>query len=124
MVDLSAYQGLAFVIWGNVGSTGNLTLSVNTSEDSVPDKCNTNVGTCDSTQGKCSGPSKVITVPATPGAPIVVSWADLTGGSPFAGVNPTQITGLNWSFDRVEWGTTVTPPYPVNVSIGEIRLVP
>lgn len=124
MVDLSAYQGLSFTIWGNAGPTGKLSFAVNTSGDSPPDKCNTNVGTCDATLGNCRGPSKEIAVPAAPGAPIVISWADLTGGSPVANIDPTQITGLNWSFDRVEWGTTVTPPYPINVSVGEIRLLP
>lgn len=123
-VNLSAYQGLSFTIWGDVGSTGNLTVSVNTSEDSVPNQCNTNVGTCDSTLGNCTSPSKVIAVPATPGAPIVVKWTDFTDGSPFAGVNPTQIVGINWSFERVEWAGTVTPPYPVNVTLGQIQLVP
>ncbi len=54
---------------------------------------------------------------------MVLLWTDLTGGSPFDVVDPTQIMGLHWFFDRVEWGSTITPPYPVDVWIGTVALV-
>jgi hypothetical protein len=124
MVDMSAYQGVSFAIWGDVGSTGTVTLHVNTSQHTEPSECQINVGTCEPDAGECRSPAAVVTVPATRGAPTVLFWSDFSGGTPVSGVDPSQIVGLHWSFDRVEWGDTVTPPYSVDVSIGEIALVP
>jgi len=124
MVDLTAYQGISVEVWGNVGETREVNMSVLTSRDSGPSQCMTNVGTCDPGAGTCRSPSKSITVPVTPGEPVTVLWSDLTGGWPSDGVEPNEIIGLHWSFQRVEWGGVVTPPFQVDVHVGTIRLIP
>lgn len=73
---------------------------------------------------KCGSPFKLLPVSASRGEPVSLLWSDFTGGTPIATVDPSQIVGFLWNFERVEWAGTVTPPYPVNVSVGSIRLLP
>jgi hypothetical protein len=122
-VDMSAYRGVSFTIWGEVGDTKRLNFNVVTSEDSKPSECLTNVGTCDPATNDCKAPAKKLEVPARPGEPITVLWSELSGGSPLPGVDPTQITGFHFAFERVEWNGIVTPPFPVDVTFGAIQLV-
>lgn len=124
MVDLSAYAGVSIEIWGNVGDTHEVNMNVVTSRDKEPDKCLTNVGTCALTGGGCKSPGKAISVPPSPGEPITVLWSELTGGSPIDGVDPNEVIGLHWGLQRVEWGGVVTPPFPIDVHVGTVRLVP
>jgi hypothetical protein len=98
MVDLSAYGGISFDLWGDAGSSGMLTFQVSTSADSPPNGCSTNVGTCLGDASVCSPPSIAIPVPAAERAPLTVRWTDFDGGAPMAGVDPTQILGLSCSF--------------------------
>jgi hypothetical protein len=123
-VDLSAYRGISFTIWGDVGETKQLTVNAPTSQNSKPSACLTNVGTCDPAKGECKSAGKLIDIPANQGEPITVLWSDLAGGKPFDGVDPTQILGIHFGFQRVEWGGVTTAPYPVNVTVGTITLVP
>jgi hypothetical protein len=124
MVDLSAYGGISFDLWGDAGPSGLLTLQVNTSPDSPPNVCTTNIGTCPADASVCSAPAMTVHVPADRGTPTTLRWADFGGGAPMAGVDPTQILGLSWSFGWVDWGGSVSAPYPVDVSLGEVQLVP
>jgi len=123
MVDLSVYKGISITIWGEVGDTHRVTLNANTSENSPPDKCLTNVGTCSGGAAGCRSASVELEVPSIPGTPVTVLWSDFANGLPHAGVNPTQITGLNFALNRTEWGTTITPPFPIDVHVGTIMLV-
>jgi hypothetical protein len=124
MVDLSAYGGISFSVWGDAGPSGALTLEVATSADSPPDACITNVGTCAGDASACSAPSVTVPVPVEQGAPVTFRWSDFIGGSPVAGVDPAQVLSLSWSFGWVDWGGTVSAPYPIDVSLGQVQLVP
>ena len=122
-VDMSAYRGISLTIWGEVGETKSVNFNVMTSEDSKRNECMTNIGTCNPATNTCAAPSTKLAVPQKPGTPVTILWSDLAGGSPFANVDPTQIVGFHFAFNRVEWGGVVTPPFPVDVNIGTIQLV-
>jgi len=124
MVDFSAFHGISVEIWGEVGETKQLIFDVLTSQNQKPDACNTNVGTCDPSQDTCKSATTTIDVAEAPGTITTLLWSDFGSGSPFAGVDPTQITGLHFGFRRTEWNGVKTPPFPVDVHIGEVKLVP
>jgi len=122
-VDMSAYRGVSLAISGDVGETATLNFNVITSEDSKPSECLTNVGMCDPETNTCAAPGKKLPIPSKPSAPVTILWSELSGGSPMDGVDPTQIVGFHFSFDRVDWNGAVTPPFPVDVTVGSIQLV-
>jgi hypothetical protein len=118
MVDMSAYSGVSFRIGGTTGS-GMLKFSVLTNANSTPVMCLTGKGTCDvATAGACTPASMTISVPETPEV-VTVEWADLTGGSPEAAVDPSQVLQLQWDFDWMDGMT----PYEVNVTVDDVVLV-
>lgn len=124
MVDLSAYRGVSFEIWGDVGETNQLIIDVITSENSKPSECNTNVGTCDPATTQCKSATTTIGVPTESGSVVTLLWSDFSSGRPAAGVDPTQILGFHWAFKRTEWGGVVTAPFAVDVNVGTVKLVP
>jgi hypothetical protein len=77
--------------------------------------CIINSATCTATT--CTLPNVKIPVTAT-AAPQTVLFASLTNGAPLPSPNPAAITGIAWNF---AWNAT---PYPVEVYIDNIELVP
>jgi hypothetical protein len=120
MSDLSGYSGISFTIGGNVGATGTLRFTVDSSDDRPPNTCWPNVGTCDPDAGACRSASTTFSVPATPG-PVSVLWSALGGGTPVSTLNATQVTGFGWAFDCA---SCLTAPYPVDLTIDDIELFP
>jgi hypothetical protein len=119
-VDASAFQGIEFTISGDVGneSTGvaspdQLTFSVSTPPDIAADS-----GPGDScTLGSCGSPAYTFTVPAQP-TTIRVTWDMLTGGSPVFVLNPSQISGIQWS---IPWPCIPDPqPFVINITISDV----
>jgi len=50
-------------------------------------------------------------------------WSDFNGGSPRSTPDPTEIIGLTWAFDWTDWGGKKSDPYPVDVTVDNIRLI-
>jgi hypothetical protein len=99
----------------------------------------------------CRGPRTTFNVPLTSSLPdagtaqtVTYHWADLTGGNPFATVDPRQLTGILWFFpdapaDGGSTGTDAglggdggidalppagTPSYDVDFIIDNVRFLP
>ena len=121
MIDMSAYSGVSFKIWGNPGPSGTLTMGVKTSATSAPEdkECFTNVGACDSETETCTPPSTIVQVPEAEET-VTLAWTDFSGGSPVDGVDPGEIIQLQWEFD---WGGESDTPYEVSVTVDDIMLV-
>lgn len=142
-VDFSAYSGFQFTIGGTAPSgsaPGTVTFGMGTAPDTIAyqwfvTKSQTdgtaltatpNFGTCfpasatNQYDGTCGDPSHAVTLSATPTV-VTVHWADLVGGKPNASVDPAQITSVWWSFP---WTGASDTPYPVDITVDNIQLVP
>jgi len=118
-IDMSASSGVSFRIGGSTGS-GMVKFSVLTNTNLEPVMCLTGKGTCDvTTAGACTPASVSLPIPTTPEV-VTVDWAELTGGSPVATVDPAQVMQLQWDFD---WADTMTP-YEVDVTLDDVTMVP
>ena len=118
--DFSGYSGIRFTISGNAGPSGQVTMSIWTPGDAAPAvapkvDCIINSATCTATT--CTQPNVTIPVTAT-AAPQTVLFASLTTGVPLPSPDPAAITQIAWNFG---WNAT---PYPVEVYIDNIELVP
>jgi hypothetical protein len=97
-----------------------VTMAIPTPGDTAPAvapkvDCIINSATCTATT--CSQPNVKIPVTAT-AAPQTVLFASLTTGVPLPSPDPAAITAITWNF---AWNAT---PYPVEVYIDNIELVP
>lgn len=142
VVDLSAYDGISFTISGSVAMGNTLTMSVARSSNNVSHvwlntiamprpnpPAERNSGTCipastNQFDGTCASPTTTITVTAEP-TTVTVLWSQLMGGLPQAGVDPTEITGIAWSFPNPPGvGNAATAmPYPVDLVIDNFQFV-
>jgi len=118
--DFSGYSGVRFTISGDAGPSGQVTMSIWTPGDAAPAvapkvDCIINSATCAATT--CTQPNVKIPVTAT-AAPQTVLFASLTNGVPLPSPDPAAITEIAWNFG---WNAT---PYPVEVYIDNIELVP
>jgi hypothetical protein len=118
--DFSGYSGIRFTISGDAGPSGQVTMSISTPGDAAPAvapnvDCIINSATCTATI--CTQPNVKIPVTAT-AAPQTVLFASLTTGVPLPSPDPAAITQIAWNFG---WSAT---PYPVEVYIDDIELVP
>jgi hypothetical protein len=118
--DFSGYSGVRFTISGDAGPSGQVTMSIWTPGDAAPAvapkvDCIINSATCAATT--CTQPNVKIPVTAT-AAPQTVLFASLTNGVPLPSPDPAAITEIAWNFG---WNAT---PYPVEVYIDDIELVP
>jgi hypothetical protein len=118
--DFSGYSGIRFTISGNAGPSGQVTLAIGTPGDAAPKvapdvNCIPNAATC--TAPTCTPPNTKIPVTVT-AAPQTVLFASLTTGVPLPSPDPAAITSIAWNFG---WNAT---PYPVEVYIDDIELVP
>jgi hypothetical protein len=136
MADFSAYGGISFTISGTTDSTRTLKVVVQTSSNSAhaASSCKSNVGTCVATDGgSCTDASVTVTLSDT-ATTVTLHWTDFTGGSPNASPNPAEITGIQfqppapytypWDNDAGTVVRTLSNPYNLNVTIGDITLVP
>jgi hypothetical protein len=138
-LDASAYLGLSFSIRGSVAMGGSLRLSVGTSsndisflwQNSQPTPPNPlaapNSGRClpamNPYDGTCASPGFTVPVTATE-TTIQVRWADLTGGTPSASVNPAEITAIGWNFSAPMGAGTPNPtPYAVDLYIDNLTFI-
>lgn len=122
-VDMSAYRGVSFEIWGNAGATGTIKLFALTDPDSQPEQCRTNVGSCDPSTETCATPFVEIPVAADRGTPVTVAWSDFAGGSPSATPDPSRMIQFMWLFDWYDWAGKKSTPYAVDVHVDDVRLV-
>jgi hypothetical protein len=118
--DFSGYSGIRFTISGNAGPSGQVNMAISTPGDAAPAvapkvDCIINSATCTATT--CTQPNVTIPVTAT-AAPQTVLFASLTTGLPLPSPDPAAITAITWNFG---WSPT---PYPVEVYIDDIELVP
>jgi hypothetical protein len=136
MANFSAYGGISFTISGSAGSTGRVRLAVRSSSNSVHSAavCNSNVGTCVATDAStCADASANITLTSTP-ATVTLRWSDFTGGFPSTNPNPAEITSMEfqlpdpytypWDNDAGAVVRTLSNPYNVDITVGDITLVP
>lgn len=139
-IDASAFKGISFTIGGTVQG-GAVTVEIDTLNDTIAASwLNTHTGTADPTaagrcipgptavnqyaQSDCVEPTKVITVPATPG-PISLMWGDFTTGKPEAAVTPSQILAIRFIFPNpVGVATPSVTSYPLDVTIDNIAFIP
>jgi hypothetical protein len=119
-VDASAFQGIEFTISGDVGEdTGDagapneLTFSVGTPVDSQVQAGSAN--SC--TLSGCSPPSYTFTVSPEP-TTVRVSWEMLTGGAPIFVLDPSKISGIQWS---LPWPCVTSPvPYTTQIVVKDV----
>jgi hypothetical protein len=140
-IDASAFKGISFNISGTVQGSA-VTVEIDTLNDTLAASwINTHTGTADPAaagrclpgptavnqyaQSDCVEPTKVVTVPATPGAPINVLWGDFTTGKPEAAVTPSQILAIRFIFPNpVGVATPSVAAYPLDVTIDNIAFIP
>jgi hypothetical protein len=145
-LDASTYRGIQFTVKGDAGPSGKLALSLGRVDNDpvTPGKC----GSC--TAATCTGPAATFDV-VPGGAPhtVFLRWEDFTGGKPHDVADPHGITGILWLFEppalpqldggvgdaaadasgdgAAEGGTgghgNGGPPYPGDITIGDIRFV-
>jgi hypothetical protein len=118
--DFSGYSGIRLTISGDAGPSGQVTMSISTPGDAAPAlapkvDCIINSATCTATT--CTQPNVKIPITAT-AVPQTVLFASLTTGVPLPSPDPAAITQIAWNF---AWNAT---PYPVEVYIDNIELVP
>jgi hypothetical protein len=68
----------------------------------------------------CSDPTVQIPISAAP-TPQPVPWASLTGGSPAATVNPSEITSIYWYFP---WSGSGSAPYALDFVLDDLSFIP
>ncbi len=128
VLDLTGYSGIAFTISSAETLPGPLTMSINSASNSAPSAdaanptCITNSATC--TAENCAASTLVLdTVGGTP-TEVTVSFADMIDGAPSVTPVVSEITGIQWML-HWEWTSDDSyPPYPVDITIDDIRLVP
>jgi len=110
-VKTLAYTGVSFTIKGNAGPTGMLNFRVQTNSNTAandPTNMTNKKGTCIATNAAepypdCHAAGKDIAVTSTPTV-VTVNFADLAGGLPTAGVDGSDIVGLEWALAWKEGG--------------------
>lgn len=142
VLDASAYDGISFTISGSVPMGDALVMNVGTSANEVSHvwlntvampapatPAGINSGRCipasnNQYDGSCAAPAAVVPVTAQP-ATVTVLWSQLTGGLPAASVDPTEITGISWTFPAPPGaGDPVNAmPYPIDIVIDDISFV-
>lgn len=122
MVDMSAYRGVSFELWGNAGPSQAMTFAVPSQENTEPESCRSNVGSCEHGKHGCRAAKRRIRVPLEKGHITRVLWSELDGGSPSRSPDPHGILQLQWLFDWSE-SSEATRPYGVSVRLDNVRLI-
>jgi hypothetical protein len=136
-LDAKAYKGISFAISGSVPHGNAITMGMGTINDtptgtwmlSPGGKTTakpTDAGKCTPTSGTqyyhpgCGDPTTQIPVTATTATQSVL-WGSLTGGTPDASPNPSEITSIYWYFP---WTGTGDTPYAVDLVIDDLKFIP
>jgi len=101
------YTGISFSIKGNAGPTGKIGFRIQTNSTTAgnnPTNASAMKGTCVATDPSnsypdCHAAEKQIPVTST-ATVITVNFSDLMGGVPVAGVDGSDIVGLEWAFTK------------------------
>jgi hypothetical protein len=113
-VNASGYSGIQFTVSGDAGPTGRMTFKVASIDDFW---ILTSGGKCTANCAPGAAPFTVTTTPTV----VTFRWEDLVGGSPVPAIDSSQVVQLQWEFD---WPCTGATPFPVNVTIDDVKLVP
>jgi hypothetical protein len=129
-LDASAYRGIAFNLWGEIGAGGSLVFFTGTAANQVsrewiddndasgtdePDNLGRCVPVSTRYDGSCREPRATLVVGETP-AQVEVLWRDLTEGCPVSTVDPREITSIAWYLPPAATG-----PYSVDIHIDDLR---
>ncbi|HTQ05215.1 MAG TPA: hypothetical protein VMI54_15230 [Polyangiaceae bacterium] len=113
--DLSAYRSMTFTLSGTSGSvdaTDVVRFVVQQNADEPPDQLNRKGG-CPGPASNCSSPFVYLGVGSTPQT---VAFSSLTNGAPLAGLDPTQLLGLEWLIAPDASGT----PFAVDLTLDDL----
>ena len=110
-VKTLAYTGVSFSIKGNAGPTGMVNFRVQTNSNTAandPTNMTNKKGTCIATNAAdtypdCHAAGKDIPVTST-ATVITVNFADLVGGLPTAGVDGSDVVGIEWALPWMTGG--------------------
>ena len=101
LLDISRFKGISFKIHGYAGPDNAMTLSLGRAQNDPP-LANASCGSCTlpagsdaSTDDYCRGPRADFPVSATEKT-VTILWTDFAGGSPYASIDPHQVTGILW----------------------------
>jgi hypothetical protein len=134
LIDASLFTGVAFRLSGQVGLENVVTFRVRTAANEVARDWFIETGNgAPATFGRCFPESSqfdgtcapaTIDVPVTAaGSDVVISFADLAGGIPEAGVNPAELTAIEWALPTTVADAGAVPIYAVDLRIDDIRFV-
>ncbi|HWO14857.1 MAG TPA: hypothetical protein VNN80_35380 [Polyangiaceae bacterium] len=135
LLDASRFAGVAFRVSGQVGLDAVVTFRARSASNEVArdwfiatgNGAPATFGRCfpEASQydGTCSPSTSDVAVTAE-GSDVVVRFADLTGGTPEAGVNPAELTAIEWALPvPVAGDAGVVESYVVDLRIDDIRFV-
>lgn len=122
-VDARAFSGVTFDIGGDVGTTGQITVMLQTNADSPIVEADMR-GACaydppDQIYSDCAQPGVTKAVSTTSG-PVTVTWAELMGGKPSATTDASDLVGIQFQF---AWSDTAAP-YQGTMTIDNIHFEP
>ncbi len=103
LLDISRFKGISFKVSGYAGPDNMMSLSLGRAQNDPP-AANAGCGSCTLPAGSdasaadyCQGPRVNFPVGATEKT-VTLLWTDFAGGSPYASIDPHQVTGILWIF--------------------------
>jgi hypothetical protein len=136
LVDASRFVGIAFRVQGLIEARQEIELQLGTAANAVSREwflargntgAATTFGRCAPLESEFDGTCQAarLSIPVFPeGQEVVVSFADLTDGSPEPGINPAEITTLVWTLPQAAGADAGVPvPYAVDLRVDDIRFI-
>jgi hypothetical protein len=134
-IDASAFVGIAFRVQGSVALGSTLAVQVGSASQEVShdwfvQQGNGSVasfGRCfpvaSQYDGTCQAPS--VSVPVTAeGSDVIVPFTDFINGQPVAGIDPVELTSLQWMLPAAELDSAgAAIAYAIDLHIDDIRFV-
>ncbi len=132
LLDASAHRGIAFTLWGEIGTGGSIVFFTGTAANQVshewinenaaaagpgldePENLGRCVPVSNRYDGSCREPRATLMISDTP-SQFEVLWRDLTEGCPVSTVDPREITSIAWYFPQAAGA------YTVDVHIDDLR---
>lgn len=136
LIDASGFAGVGFRMRGSVGLGNAVTLRVRTAGNEVAREWFIETGNgSPATFGRCRpessqydgscDPARLDVSLSAQDTDVVVRFAELGGGRPEGGVNPAEITQLEWALpELLPSDAGVVAGYDVDLHIDDIRFVP